>query len=182
MVATVGYSAETLAALTAAAQSNPRLRSHMNIHRSYEDPCQRLLNAVEPGSYIRPHRHPCASTNETLLAVRGRFLLAVFDDHGVVIAASAMGPGWGDAVLCELPPDVWHTAISLESGSVLFEAKAGPFDPDRAKAFAPFAPEEGAPAASGYLREVTARAIALISEKGGLGRRRRYDAVRRAPL
>jgi len=35
--------------------------------------------------------------------------------------------------------------------SVLFEAKAGPFDPGAAKEFAGWAPEEGSPEAISYL-------------------------------
>ena len=51
------FSTDYLDGLTAKAQVNPRKRQHQNIHESYEDPCQRLFNAIEPGN-IRPHRHP----------------------------------------------------------------------------------------------------------------------------
>ena len=36
----------------------------------------------------------------------------------------------------------WHTVIPLTPGSILFEIKAGPFDPSLAKEWAPWAPEE----------------------------------------
>jgi len=49
-----GYSNE----LTAKYLDNPRKRQHGNIHESYEDPYQRFLNALNPGSYIRPHKPP----------------------------------------------------------------------------------------------------------------------------
>ncbi|HTG82888.1 MAG TPA: WbuC family cupin fold metalloprotein, partial [Geobacteraceae bacterium] len=43
--------------LSAEAANNPRLRKNHNIHPSDDFCCHRLFNAVEPGSYIRPHRH-----------------------------------------------------------------------------------------------------------------------------
>ena len=43
--------------LCARARSVPRLRAHHNLHDSPEAPAHRLLVAMEPGSYVRPHRH-----------------------------------------------------------------------------------------------------------------------------
>jgi len=43
------FTSQTLDELTNKAKANPRLRQHKNIHSSYQDPCQRLFNAIEPG-------------------------------------------------------------------------------------------------------------------------------------
>ena len=51
------FDSDYLDALVAQAKAGVRLRQHLNIHQSYDDPSQCLLNAVEPHSYIRPHRH-----------------------------------------------------------------------------------------------------------------------------
>ena len=40
------------------ALSSPRKRTHYNLHDDLGDPVQRLCVAMEPGSYVRPHRHP----------------------------------------------------------------------------------------------------------------------------
>ena len=48
---------DLLDSLAEKAKDNPRLRQHCNLHDSYEEPSHRLLNAMEPGSYLRPHRH-----------------------------------------------------------------------------------------------------------------------------
>lgn len=40
-----------------AAATSPRLRAHRNFHPELSDPVQRLAIAMEPGTYIRPHRH-----------------------------------------------------------------------------------------------------------------------------
>lgn len=39
------------------ARTSPRLRKNFNFHDSAAHPCQRLINAVLPDAYIRPHRH-----------------------------------------------------------------------------------------------------------------------------
>ena len=43
----------------------------------------------------------------------------------------------------ELPAHAWHTVISEAHGSVLFEVKSGPFNPQHAKELAGWAPSEG---------------------------------------
>lgn len=136
--------------LVRTAEASPRRRAHCNLHSSFEEPCQRLLNAIEPDSYIRPHSHPNYTTNETLLAVQGRFVLVEFSAAGEVCSATTFGMGWGEAVVCEVSPYEWHTVLSLEPGSVLFEAKAGPFVPPVAKSYASFAPSEEDPEAARY--------------------------------
>ena len=62
------------------------------MHESYEDPCQRLFNAIEPGSYIRPHRHATDPRDELLIAVRGLMALVTFDNDGKVIGVVRFGP------------------------------------------------------------------------------------------
>lgn len=51
---------------------------------------------------------------------------------------------------------MWHTVIALESGCVLFETKAGPFDPNHPKDLAPWAPDEGSAGALAYLNLLAA--------------------------
>lgn len=133
-----------------------RLRQHRNIHISYDDPCQRLLNAVQVDSYIRPHRHSVDPKVETLFALTGRFGVFAFDTAGAIRdyvcigSEKYMSNSVGMAV--EVDPRTWHTVIALEPGSILLELKPGPFDPDLAKEFAPWAPEEGGLDANDYLR------------------------------
>lgn len=45
---------ELLESLVAKAKNSPRLRQNYNLHDSYDEPCQRLLNAIEPDSYLPP--------------------------------------------------------------------------------------------------------------------------------
>ncbi|MGV1045278.1 WbuC family cupin fold metalloprotein [Limnohabitans sp.] len=151
------FSADYLNDLTAQAQGNLRKRKHRNIHESYADPCQRLFNAIEPGSYIRPHRHAADPRDELLIAVRGSMALVTFDEQGVVTGVVRFGVdrnGEGFAVGAEVPANTWHTVIASEPGCVLLEVKAGPFDPNQPKDLAPWAPDEGSAAAAEYLAKL----------------------------
>jgi cupin fold WbuC family metalloprotein len=142
------------------AKGNPRLRRHRNIHHSYADPSQRLFNAIEPDSYIRPHRHATDPKDELLVAVRGAMALVIFDDQGAITQVLRFGTerlGNTMAVGVEIPCSTWHTVIALEPGSVLLEVKSGPFDPNQPKDFAVWAPEEGTTAAQSYLLQLRSR-------------------------
>ena len=154
------FSADYLNELTAQAQSSPRMRQHCNIHESYADPCQRLFNAIEPSSYIPPHRHSADPRDELLIAVRGSMALVTFDEQGMVTGVVRFGAdrnSEGFAVGAEVPANTWHTVIALEPGCVLLEVKAGPFDPSQPKDLAPWAPDECGPNAKQYLEKLISR-------------------------
>lgn len=153
------FSAEYLNNLSTCAQDNRRKRQHRNIHQSYEDPCQRLFNAIEPGSYIRPHRHATDPKAELLIAVRGLMALVLFNELGIVMDIVHFGAGKsneGHSVGAEVPCNSWHTVVALEPGCILLEVKPGPFDPKQAKDLAPWAPDEASSEASDYLNELIA--------------------------
>jgi len=151
------FTADYLNELTAEAQGNSRKRQHRNIHESYQDLCQRLFNAIEPSSYIRPHRHATDPRDELLIAIRGLMALVTFDEQGMVskvVRFGADSDGEVSAVGAEVPANTWHTVIALESGCVLLEVKAGPFDLRQPKNLAPWAPDEGTPLANDYLNKL----------------------------
>jgi cupin fold WbuC family metalloprotein len=136
--------------LSRRALANPRRRLNLNLHDDSQDPCQRLFNAVEPGSYLQPHRHVDPAKPECFVALRGRFVLLIFDDEGLVIKTAHLAPD-GPELAAEVPPGVWHSIVALEPGSIFFEAKPGPYIPLTDKDFAPWAPPEGSDEALGYL-------------------------------
>jgi len=143
--------------LSRQAKESHRLRQHCNIHQSYQDPCQRLFNAIEPGSYIRPHKHASDPRDELLVAIRGVMALVTFDDEGTVNGVLRFGSekhGRDIAVGVEVSANTWHTVIALEPDCVLLEMKAGPFDPSQPKNLASWAPEEGTITAQEYLRRL----------------------------
>lgn len=142
-------------AVSAQAAAHPRRRMNHNFHR-HEEPVQRMLNAIEPGSYVRPHRHVDPPKWELFVCVRGRGACFVFDDGGSVIDMSPLDSTTHYGA--EIVPGVWHCVVSLEPGTIFFEVKEGPFEPKHAGVFAPWAPTPDDPAASAFVLSLEARA------------------------
>lgn len=67
---------------TGRAKQSPRLRMNYNFHERLDDPVNRLLNALEPGTYLRPHRHLNPAKDEIFLLLRGRIAVFLFDNKG----------------------------------------------------------------------------------------------------
>lgn len=122
------------------ALQSPRLRMNHNFHERLDDPVNRLINAMEPGTYLRPHRHLNPDKDETFLLLRGKVALFIFDDHGNITEKLVMDPKEG-VYGADIQAGIWHTLLVLEPGSVVFEAKQGPFAPLGAENVAPWSPD-----------------------------------------
>jgi cupin fold WbuC family metalloprotein len=133
------------------AKAAPRRRMNHNFHQVPEDLLNRMLNAMEPDTYVRPHKHENPDKREAFIVLRGSFLIVVFDDSGNITDHVILGNKQGMYGL-EIPPRTYHTLISLEEDSVIYELKDGPYIPQSDKVFAPWAPEEGSPQAKEYNR------------------------------
>ena len=132
------------------ARQAPRRRRNYNFHSDDAAPCQRLLNAVEPDSYIAPHRHLDPAKDETILLLRGRLGVILFDGTGAVRVQAILDPT-GSRFGMTITAGTFHTLVPLVTGSVFFEAKAGPYRPLAEEERAPWAPAEGEAAAAAYL-------------------------------
>lgn len=141
---------QVLDQLTKLAGDNPRLRKNWNLHPHDDFPAHRLLNAMEPSSYIRPHRHLDPNKDETFLIVRGRLGVLLFDESGQV-TGSAFLDATGETLGVDIPAGVYHTAVSMVHGTVFFEAKAGPYRPLTEEETAHWAPEENSAQVGDYL-------------------------------
>ena len=140
----------------AEAQASPRRRKNRNFH-SYDDhPGHRLLNAMQPDSYIPPHRHLDPNKDETFVVLRGQLGVLIFDDAGNVARAFKVGAGEA-AMGVDIPHGTWHTAVALEADTVFLEAKAGPYRPLTETERAPWAPAENSADAAAYLATLKAR-------------------------
>lgn len=143
------------AELAKQAQTNPRGRQHHNFH-AMEEPCHRLAVGLQPHTYIAPHRHLSADKAESLLVLKGRLGLLIFDEHGAVRERRVLVAG-GDCVGVDLPPGVFHALVVLEDDSILFECKAGPYRPLGDGESASWAPREGEPEVGAYLEWMRAQ-------------------------
>lgn len=144
-----------LDALSGRAGASARRRQNFNFHAELTHPAQRLLNAVEPDSYIRPHRHRDPLRDETFVVLRGAFGLVLFDDMGNVTQSVAISAG-GECIGAHVPGNTFHTLISLAPGSIFFEAKAGPYEALTDKDFGSWSPPEGDSRVAGYLSSLRA--------------------------
>ncbi len=138
-----------LDSLTQKAKDSPRKRAHHNLHPELSDPVQRLCVAIEPGTYIRPHRHASPDTFEVFLLLRGSAVFLAFDDAGTVIERSVLKAG-GPVYAVEIPQKTWHAMASLESGTIFFEIKQGPYAQPVEHHVASWSPAEGEPGASQF--------------------------------
>jgi len=125
------------------ARQSPRRRTHFNLHHGFDEPVQRFLNVIEPGTYIPPHRHVSPPKWEFTLVVRGRAAVLIFDETGTVLARHVLSAG-GPLHGVELTAGTWHTLVAEESDTVVLEIKEGPFTGSHVeKEFATWAPAEG---------------------------------------
>ena len=112
--------------VSAQAQASPRLRMNFNFHKSLEDKCHRMLNAVEPGTDIPIHKHP--DKDESFVILRGKVRSTTYNDDGSVIDSVILSQEDGIYGV-DIPKGVWHKLESLEPASVIFECKSGPYVP-----------------------------------------------------
>ena len=117
---------ELLDKVTAQAKESPRLRMNYNLHTNLEDSGQRMFNALEPGTVMPIRRH--RNADETYLVVRGSIKVMFYNDDKSLKEEFILNPlegGYG----VHIPRDSWHTLEVLESGTVIFEVKEGPYTP-----------------------------------------------------
>jgi len=131
-----------LNSVTDEACSLKRKRKNYNFHSDYNDPVNRLLNAFEPGTYVQPHKHENPDKIEVFIILKGKAVVVEFDDEGAITDYFILDNTLGSYGV-EFPPRTWHTLISLENNTIMYEVKQGPYVQIEDKNFAPWAPPEG---------------------------------------
>lgn len=112
--------------LTDEASKNERLRKNYNLHEKLDDPVQRLLNALEPGTDLPIHRHK--NTEETYMLVRGGMRVLFYNDKKEITESVLLSSKAGSYGI-SIPKGQWHTIDNIEKGTVIFEVKQGPYAP-----------------------------------------------------
>ncbi|WP_176736879.1 WbuC family cupin fold metalloprotein [Oligoflexus tunisiensis] len=136
--------------VSAKAKASPRRRMNFNLHR-YEDRVQRMLNALEPDTYVRAHRHVDPPKVEMFVILRGKTAVLIFNDEGAIEDCMILSPN-GTCVV-DIPPGYWHSLVALEEGTVVMEAKDGPYVASTDKDFAAWAPRENSRESAAWLEE-----------------------------
>ena len=140
-------------AVAAQARQSPRRRLNHNLHAE-TDQVQRFLNVLQPGTYVRPHRHLRAEVGagfECFVVLQGAIGLLLLDAQGEVLTherLDATGPLHG----LQLMEGQFHTLVALSADAVMFEIKQGPYNPAFDKDFLPQFPAEGTPEANAQER------------------------------
>ena len=124
------------------ANHSERLRMNYNFHKQLSDTLQRMLNAMEPHTYVQPHKHENPDKREIFVILKGRIVVIEFNDDGRIADHVILDREAGNYGV-EIAPGKWHSLISLEKGSVVYEVKDGPYHPIDDKNFADWAPKEG---------------------------------------
>ncbi len=135
------------------AKQSPRLRKNYNFHSEASATMQRMLNAMEPETYIQPHKHENPDKTEVFFSLRGRLAVIEFNDEGTIQDFVILNPDDGIFGV-EVAPRTWHMVVSLDESAVSYEVKDGPYDPLDDKCFAAWAPAEGAAGTTEYLKAI----------------------------
>ena len=115
-----------LDSVTSRAKTSDRLRMNYNLHDSLDAKAQRLLNALEPGTELPIHRHQ--HTAETYIVLRGAIKVLFYNDERMLTNEFMINPLEGRYGI-HIPAGQWHTLEVLDSGTVIFEVKDGPYVP-----------------------------------------------------
>lgn len=107
------------------AEESPRLRMNRNLHDSLEAGCQRMLNALLPGTALPIHRH--RHTAETYSLLRGHIVVRFHDNNGEVMEEFDLNPRDGRYGV-HIPKGCWHSLEVAEPSEIL-EVKDGPYMP-----------------------------------------------------
>jgi cupin fold WbuC family metalloprotein len=135
-----------IAGLIEDSTASERKRSHLLLHSGHDDQVQRLLIALQPGTYVRPHHH--SEQWEMLVLLRGSGRLLSFSEDGRVLSCLEMKK---TSPFAQIPIGVWHGFAVLEQDTLVMEVKPGPY---RSNEFAEWAPAEGSSDVPAYLRRV----------------------------
>jgi cupin fold WbuC family metalloprotein len=136
------------------AKKSARGRINHNFHDDLADPINRMLNAFEPGTYIQPHKHENPDKREVFIVLHGSLVVVFFDNSGTPTDFILLNKEKGNFAV-EIPIGMWHSILALESGSVVYEVKDGPYLPMDDKNFASWAPKEGDLGCEEYLKNLT---------------------------
>jgi cupin fold WbuC family metalloprotein len=143
-----------MAEAIALSRQSPRGRIICPFHPSAGDTLHRMLNVIQPRSYIQPHRHGSPPKAESVIVLQGTVGCVIFNDLGAVEQVHVLGanrPAFG----IDIRAGIFHTLFALEADTVLFEVKQGPYEKSSDKDFASWAPKEDADEARVYLEQLS---------------------------
>jgi cupin fold WbuC family metalloprotein len=138
-----------------ASRASDRQRVIAPFHKHHDDNPHRMFNAMQPATYVRPHRHLAVPKSEVFLVLRGALDFVVFREDGAIELACTLRAG-SEQFGVDLAPGLFHGILVREPDTLVYEVKPGPYAPSSDKDFASWAPAEGDPSVPAYLAELEA--------------------------
>lgn len=125
------------------AEASPRRRMHYDLrteadapagvgHDNWKDQSQRILNVMMPDTVVPIHKH--SFTSESIIICRGKVRVECYAEDATKISEHVLETG-GECSGVQIPMGVYHTTRCIEPGSVIFEAKDRPYDPESTEEF-----------------------------------------------
>lgn len=160
-IATIGPA--DIEVLRKAVKQTPKRRVRINAHSGHDDALHEMIIAIEPGSYIRPHRHPGKS--EAFHIIEGDVDIVIFREDGAIDEIVSLGEKGGERPFYyRMSEPRFHTLVIRSDVLIVHEITNGPFSPD-GTVYAAFAPAEGDPAANAFQTELVRRAAAFRDKR-----------------
>lgn len=159
-ISTIGN--EDIEVLRQAVRKTPKRRVRINAHPESTDQLHEMVIAIEPGSYIRPHKHPGKS--ESFHIIEGQVDIVVFGEDGSIERIVSLAASGGrHPFYYRMSAPHFHTLIIRSELLVVHEITNGPFLPT-GTVYAAFAPEEADVAKAAAFQAELVQRIAAIQE------------------
>jgi cupin fold WbuC family metalloprotein len=130
----------------AAARASERGRMILPFHKNHDESLHRMFNAMQPGTYVQPHRHASSGKCEAFVMLRGALDFLVFEDDGRIALARTLSAGGAEFGI-DVAPTRFHSFLVRAPDTLVYELKNGPYTAMDDKDFAPWAPRESEPEA-----------------------------------
>jgi cupin fold WbuC family metalloprotein len=134
-------------------RESERKRVIVPFHKNDADNPHRMFNAMQPQTYVRPHRHLVVPKSEVFLVLRGALDFVVFEEDGAISFARTLRAG-SEEFGVDLAPGRFHGILVREPDTLVYEVKPGPYAASNDKDFASWAPPEGDPGVPAYVAKL----------------------------
>ena len=128
--------------------ASARRRTRLCAHDNQENRLHEMFVVYTPSTFVKPNKH--MGKAESLHILEGAADFLFFDEVGNVTEVVPLGDYASNRQFyCRIPPGVYHSIVIHTDPIVIHETTPGPFDRTDT-IFAPWAPDEGTPAARDY--------------------------------
>jgi cupin fold WbuC family metalloprotein len=149
---------------TGESRVSERRRTILPFHKHHDDALHRMFNALQPGTYVQPHRHTSPPKPEAFVVLRGAIDFLIFDESGELSLVAELA-AQSDVFGIDVAAGLFHAFIVRAADTILYEVKPGPFAPMSDKDFATWAPAEGTPGVGAYVEELEQRVAVFKAQR-----------------